>query len=505
MEMKSNYLSNSHENYIRMLILFIPYLDYSFFFDDEIDKEMLKAKIIHALQRYGGYSSLDIVDSLIDFYYPEDIYTLNDFYIKMFEISKTLLTYHDNRLCIDMFESYDDKSFVSLFNNKVLDYLEISKLIPNSLLMAFYNVYYDYDLEYCIQRNLIKPISVVNHQLDLVLSKGIAETHTHVVGSIPFERQWNWLAHEIYDGNVDAERLLNSIEKNKGVLFQKNKYGYKNSLVHLIKHALTIRLIMVIYLTKLEEGYSLVTFEEFFKEIGNKYFNRKDINILYRLISSIENKKSYEEFNFKNIDYVLDVIKSNFYSNIDLQKEYINYEFNDEDNEDSFSKRLYKGLLKNYCCENECDLNEHIEYIFQHLSIKHIKNSDDTLFKRAFMYYCRVKNFIHSFITQSTDIKGFLEFQSFFRRQGTLFDIPSHMFTNIFKTYLYENVRFLEVRIGHVKFKNSSEKNGLNLIYGQENELREIFYRTILNFVLSYKKYLQGISDVYKREIPHTL
>ena len=135
MEMKSNYLSNSHENYIRMLILFIPYLDYSFFFDDEIDKEMLKAKIIHALQRYGGYSSLDIVDSLIDFYYPEDIYTLNDFYIKMFEISKTLLTYHDNRLCIDMFESYDDKSFVSLFNNKVLDYLEISKLIPNSLLM----------------------------------------------------------------------------------------------------------------------------------------------------------------------------------------------------------------------------------------------------------------------------------------------------------------------------------------------------------------------------------
>lgn len=502
MEMKSNYLSNSHENYIRMLILFIPYLDYSFFFDDEIDKEMLKAKIIHALQRYGGYSSLDIVDSLIDFYYPEDIYTLNDFYIKMFEISKTLLTYHDNRLCIDMFESYDDKSFVSLFNNKVLDYLEISKLIPNSLLMAFYNVYYDYDLEYCIQRNLIKPISVVNHQLDLVLSKGIAETHTHVVGSIPFERQWNWLAHEIYDGNVDAERLLNSIEKNKGVLFQKNKYGYKNSLVHLIKHALTIRLIMVIYLTKLEEGYSLVTFEEFFKEIGNKYFNRKDINILYRLISSIENKKSYEEFNFKNIDYVLDVIKSNFYSNIDLQKEYINYEFNDEDNEDSFSKRLYKGLLKNYCCENECDLNEHIEYIFQHLSIKHIKNSDDTLFKRAFMYYCRVKNFIHSFITQSTDIKGFLEFQSFFRRQGTLFDIPSHMFTNIFKTYLYENVRFLEVRIGHVKFKNSSEKNGLNLIYGQENELREIFYRTILNFVLSYKKYLQGISDVYKGEIP---
>lgn len=77
--------------------------------------------------------------------------------------------------------------------------------MSNTLLIAFYNVYYDYNIQYCLERNLIQSISVVNHQLDLVLSNGIAETHTHVVGSIPFERQWNWLAHEIYDENNDVK------------------------------------------------------------------------------------------------------------------------------------------------------------------------------------------------------------------------------------------------------------------------------------------------------------
>ena len=55
MEMKSNYLSNSHENYIRMLILFIPYLDYSFFFDDEIENNITDHQR-NAIQNYNEIS-----------------------------------------------------------------------------------------------------------------------------------------------------------------------------------------------------------------------------------------------------------------------------------------------------------------------------------------------------------------------------------------------------------------------------------------------------------------
>ena len=170
-----------------------------------------------------------------------------------------------------MFDSHDTMSFTSFFNNKVLDYLEVNKLMSNTLLIAFYNVYYDYNIQYCLERNLIQSISVVNHQLDLVLSNGIAETHTHVVGSIPFERQWNWLAHEIYDENNDVKRLLEMLENNVGIKCQKERYGYKGDLYLLIKTVLILRLIMMIYVTKIAEGYSLVTFEEFINELGEPY------------------------------------------------------------------------------------------------------------------------------------------------------------------------------------------------------------------------------------------
>ena len=51
-----------------------------------------------------------------------------------------------------------------------------------------------------------------------------------------------------------------------------------------------------------------------------------------------------------------------------------------------------------------------------------------------YLHYIRVKNFIHSFIVQSSDIKGFLDFQYFFRRQHMIFDIQPNMFKNIFDT-----------------------------------------------------------------------
>ncbi|MCB7555254.1 hypothetical protein LI033_12060 [bacterium TM223] len=501
-EMSLKRLGSTHENYLRMLILLIPYVDYDFFYETNISKEEnLKPKIINALQRYGGFNNLDMINSLIDFYYPGEKYDIDDLYKRILEISKSLLTYHDNRLCIDMFDSHDTMSFTSFFNNKVLDYLEVNKLMSNTLLIAFYNVYYDYNIQYCLERNLIQSISVVNHQLDLVLSNGIAETHTHVVGSIPFERQWNWLAHEIYDENNDVKRLLEMLENNVGIKCQKERYGYKGDLYLLIKTVLILRLIMMIYVTKIAEGYSLVTFEEFINELGDSY---DDKYFLYKLLNVVENQEAYDKFNFDDLDGILSIIKIKLRYNVDLKKEHINYEFNEENTIDSFSQKIYKNLIKLFCKDiDRCNVNEYIEYVFQHLTIEHIYNvKDDALFKKIFLYYIRVKNFIHSFITQSSDIKGFLEFQSFFRRQGSIIDIPSHMFSNIFDEYLYENVQFLEIRVGHVKFENSIEKRGLNLIHGQENELREIFYRTILNFVNSYIKYLNNISDTMSFEIP---
>ena len=90
-----------------------------------------------------------------------------------------------------------------------------------------------------------------------------------------------------------------------------------------------------------------------------------------------------------------------------------------------------------------------------------------------YLHYIRVKNFIHSFIVQSSDIKGFLEFQYFFRRQHMIFDIQPNMFKNIFDTYLYDQVKFLEIRIGHVKFKYSSKQENYENLYASKINVNE--------------------------------
>ena len=114
-----------------------------------------------------------------------------------------------------------------------------------------------------------------------------------------------------------------------------------------------------------------------------------------------------------------------------------------------------------------------------------------------YLHYIRVKNFIHSFIVQSSDIKGFLEFQYFFRRQHMIFDIQPNMFKNIFDTYLYNQVKFLEIRIGHVKFKYSSKQENYENLYASKinvNETIKIYYKTVLDFVTSYLTFLKSMA-----------
>ena len=249
-------MPRSNENYLRMLCLFLPYFDHKFFYIYELkESEELKNMILVTIPKHGQMSNIDMTESIIKSYYFKTKYTIDDFFDILDNASAELLTYHHNILCVDMFDQYlfdESKEYDFLFKNKILDYLELNKMISSSLLAAFYNVHCGYDIKYCITQRLPQPISVVNHQLEVILSKGIAETHTHVVGSIPFEKQWNWLAHEIYDNTVIVENLLNELDDNKSVLFQKERYDFNGSLTILIKSVMVIRCIMIFYLNYVE-------------------------------------------------------------------------------------------------------------------------------------------------------------------------------------------------------------------------------------------------------------
>lgn len=475
-------MPRSNENYLRMLCLFLPYFDHKFFYIYELkESEELKNMILVTIPKHGQMSNIDMTESIIKSYYFKTKYTIDDFFDILDNASAELLTYHHNILCVDMFDQYlfdESKEYDFLFKNKILDYLELNKMISSSLLAAFYNVHCGYDIKYCITQRLPQPISVVNHQLEVILSKGIAETHTHVVGSIPFEKQWNWLAHEIYDNTVIVENLLNELDDNKSVLFQKERYDFNGSLTILIKSVMVIRCIMIFYLNYVELNEN-VEFWEFIKRLENQLDSHNKVRIVH-LIRTLENKEELSYLNNQNCNELINSISEVFYSSTK-----------------NLSKRVCHDFTKNYGIDNG---NDYIEYILQHLSIEHIKSKDDRLFKKSFLYYIRVKNFVHSFIVQSTDIKGFLEFQYFFRRIGTIYNVPEHMFDNIFKTYLYENVRFLEIRIGHVRLPVIGESNRF-AVSKDTNMIIKIYYQTILKFIKTYIDYLEH-DGKFQTQIP---
>lgn len=488
---------SSRENYLRMLILTLPFLDYNFFYKYNFSQNDFENLMISAIEHYSHSYNLDMTKTLIQFYYPKENYNHKDLLNVLENISISLLTYHHNRLCVDMFDDYifnESSQYISFFKNKVLDYIELNKLISDSLLLAFYNYHYDYDLKYCIRNHMIQPISVVSHQLNTYLLKGIAETHTHVVGSIPFERQWNWIHYQILDQDESVFYILDEIDNNQNVQFQKNMCGYKGKLKSLISSSVVLRLMLILFLVYLNyhKEYKLRTFLcEIEKKLG--YEER---NIFARIFYSYlgdynEINLSHHQMNLliKEIDkmiYKSDIRENNTYHfshkvYLDFVRRFLDIEFIDQ----------HKGQ---YNRQHFC--SQYIEYIFQFESIKYISTHNDNDFEKLFLHYIRIKNFMHSFIAHSSDIKGFLEFQYFFKRQSMIYDIPQNMFTNIFNTYIYDHVQFLEMRIGHVNIKTSQKKKEdmiPEIQYKHFEELLKTYISTLSNFITSYLNFLNSI------------
>lgn len=491
-------MSNSRENYLRMLILSIPFLDCIFFYKYDFSQKEFERMMMAAIEHYGHSYNLDMTKTLIQFYYPKESYNHKDLLNTLENISISLLTYHHNRLCVDMFDDYifdESREYVSFYKNKVLDYIELNKLISDSLLMAFYNYHYGYNLEYCIHNHIIQPISVVNHQLNTYLLKGIAETHTHVVGSIPFERQWNWIHYQILNHDESTYQILDKIDENSNVQFQKDMYGYNGSLKNLITSSVILRLLLMLFLAYLPY-HKKDNLKKFLCEM-EKNFGHEEKNIFVQVILSCLGKSDGYNVNNYQMDTLIKEIENILYKN-DIQKREV-YLFSQKVYFDFVRKFLTLEFIDQHIGEynRQHFCSQYIEYIFQFESIKYISTHYDENFEKLFLHYIRIKNFIHSFIAHSSDIKGFLEFQYFFKRQGMIYDIPQNMFTNIFNTYIYDNVQFLEMRIGHVNIQTSNKKKEdiiPEIKYKHLDDLLKTYVSTLLNFIKSYLNFLNSLN-----------
>lgn len=471
-----------NETYLRMLILLLPFVDFHFCSSFQYNKKELESKILLYLKYHGHIENVDIAKNIISFYYDKKNYDVDDFIEILEKISKSLLTYHNDHIMVDIFTkpaNYND--VLSPFHNKILPFVEINRLISDDLLTAIYNFKNNYELEYILENDLVKPISVVNYQLEMILNKGLAENHTHLFGSIPFEVQWGWLMDKLSNNKyIVVQNMLKKLDDssiNSGVQYHKDNLQINASLGNIILYTSLIRILMLNFLVL---------------EYGKKDFNfRKYIGYQCKFLNFTYSEEKY-----------LETIINSFYN--------CKFESNDKNyilhfglvskitsNDDNYYENMFKNcvslksteILKNKFKINRFSIKSDynlMEFIFLYKSYEYICNHNDKFFKEIFFQYFRYKNVFHTLINQSSDIKGFFEFQMYFKSQHSLINTASTMFTPIFQTYAYENVKYLEIRIGHIRTSNKA------LI---PTDILKTMKNTFYKFVNAYLNHLQTLED----------
>lgn len=287
----------------------------------------------------------------------------------------------------------------------------------------------------------------------------------------------------IYNYYRPIASIISNIDKHNGISYFKKKYKITGNLNVMILSNALVRLLLIQYVNVYDINNN-ITFSDYVDCICNQYdFNYIEKDLFLEMLCSFyscnfnSNLAQIEIYNqiiskFTQDDefyFLRCLINSMPYGAI----EYFERKFAKSSNSSDFY-----NLMKDYNI---------IEYIFINQMYKHYKNAKDNLFDKFFFQYIRYKNLFHSMLNHSTDIKGFFEFQMFFLNQHSIINTSSLMFTPIFQTYAENNVKYLEIRIGHINMEN-----GITI-----NEIVSTMKRTLKKFVISYRNYLENNHSEY--------
>lgn len=471
-----------NEIYLRMLVLLLPFIDSHFFDQTIFNNYELEERILLSIKYYGHIDNIDKVKNIVKLYYPKSKYNIDDFFDIIRELSDSLLTYHNDNIVVDNFDhdmSYRDILYP--FRNKILPFIEINKLVSDHLLIVIYNYHHHYDIEYILSHDLIRPISVVNFHLENILKKGLAETHTHLIGSIPFDTQWAWIMDKLKDDSYpSANELIQIMSKNKSKLqYHKKSLDIQADLGKVILYSSVIRTILIDYIafSKIESNISFYDYVLFMiKKAELNYEEGKYINILINSFrdNNFNNDEINLELHFRVIRKIFDLNENQFMCSLyqNLSNDAIHVISKNKKNNDQLKNIAWRDYSQ-------------IEFLFLYVCYDKYQNSpNDLFFKSALFQYIRYKNMFHILINQSSEIKGFFEFQMYFGSQHSLIDASSLMFTPIFQTYAYDNVKYLEIRVGHVRPSS-------NQILTIDN-VKKTILQTFKKFINAYIEYLDN-------------
>lgn len=372
-------------------------------------------------------NSLDDTKQLINLFFPEeDIIRLfenygeekykeciNVWYIRnIFRISESLLTFRDGKVAIrtwvnkkdyegnrDIFDYHDALNKVEIWN--ILSRM----VVPDLFVAAFYVISGLTDKEYLL--NQAGNVSLADKELDVVLKKGIAETHMHFNAGIHYLILW--------------EEVLNPY-----IWYNRIKFGsleYQKPEEKWILHVIIYRIIMAEYSFYIKDEIDLCEY------IAQKYGN---ISIeIYEVLHEFKEGKQIDKKRVEQIFlYVVERWK------LDYGKYTENNDF------------LFESVYR-----NEIMYSSVAELFFQIQVLEKFRNNPtDVHSMHMFIQYLRVKNCYFESCIQSDTIKGVRNFQKYYskatKRQSNDKKSYNRRIRAVFESQIQNiNLRKMEIRI----------------------------------------------------------
>lgn len=397
-------------------------------------------KCVRELETFVKYhnrlriSSMDDTERLIDLFFPEreivnlfECYgedeekeVINAWYItNIFRIAESLLTFRDGKIAIrtwinkenpkglrDIFDHYDSFNKVEIWN------LLSRMVVPDVFVAAFYVECGWTDKEDLY--NQVGNVSLADKELDIILKKGLAETHMHFNAGIAYPTLWE----EFTNPYIWAEKIKN--RKIADVLAEScNKWAL---------HMIIYRVIMAEYLQRENEKEDLCKFiEKSYGDLSGK---------IYRAFHEFKSGKTYD----------IKEIIGLFSQLVDIWK--INYKM-PEDARDFLYESVY---------ETDVIYSPTAEIFFQIQVLKELRENEQNIHERhLFMQYLRIKNLYFEKIMQSGNIIGFKNFQRYYSQAARWSDNSAltrkKRIRAIFESQVQNtNLKKMEIRIGPQTF-----------------------------------------------------
>ena len=324
--------------------------------------------------------NLDDLYMLFELYFPKDDILqireeqiedkLHSFYFYNLErIADSLLTFRDGTVAIrtwknEKSERYGEDIFgLSKAFDKVEIWNNLSRMITTDTLTALFTVMCGLDLTALYGQSAM--ISLSDKLLGKILQKGVAETHLHLNASYDFQTVW--------EKNMDLKLWRRILERRKHL---------SEAYLNLLFTEAVIRICLILFLNEKNGKQKDSGFYQYVSCCLPEYMKAFFVQALSEEVKITRNLDEHEQ--------MLSLFLTD--DTVCGQEDY-----------------LFQGIYREYR-----ELHTGSELIFLYQCFAYLRQRDDSVFRKFFLRYIRLKNAFYNKCAQRNGVQGLDLFQRFF-------------------------------------------------------------------------------------------